>query len=59
MIDWLKRLFHKCDHSWKLVHTVEELWYDEDWDKHPTDIYLIKHYECEKCGKTKQVIREL
>lgn len=43
-----------CEHEWVLVHQCKEVWYDEPWDKHPTDVYLVKLWECKKCKETKK-----
>lgn len=43
-----------CEHEWKLVHQYKKVWYDEPWDKYPTDVYLIKHWQCKKCKETKE-----
>lgn len=61
MFGLIKKLFyqHRCDHQWKFTHQIEHVWYDEEGDKYPTDRYLVKTWECQKCGKTKYITQEL
>ena len=54
MFKFVKKLFNPCHHSWKCIHTVEDIYYDEEWDKYPSDIVVTKIYQCEKCGKIKK-----
>ena len=51
---------YRCEHQWKCIHQLEERIFDEPWDKYPTEINLIKTWECQKCGETKEtVIRKI
>ena len=43
-----------CEHEWKLVRQYKDVWYDESWDKSPTDVYLKKVWECKKCKEIKE-----
>jgi len=52
---WLKSFLktlkpYRCEHQWKCIHKLEEKIFDEPWDKYPTEINLIKTWECQKCG---------
>jgi len=58
---WLKSFLktlkpYRCEHQWKCIHQLEEKIFDEPWDKYPTEINLIKTWECQKCGETKETI---
>ena len=60
-IKWLKSFLeslkpYRCEHQWKCVHQLEERIFDEPWDKCPTEVNLIKTWECQKCGETKETI---
>ena len=36
------------------MHTLEDVYYDEEWDKYPAETIVTKIYKCEKCGKVKE-----
>ncbi len=57
-MNWLKKIFsnlipQRCEHFWKCVHVVKHVVYDEEWDKQPSEEYLEKTWECQKCGKVR------
>jgi hypothetical protein len=60
IINRIKRLMfpkkNRCKHNWKCIHQLEDIIFDEDFDKYPSDIYLTKVYECQECHKTKEVV---
>lgn len=64
-IKWLKLFLeslkpYRCKHQWKYIHQLEERIFDEPWDNYPSEINLIKTWECQKCGETKEtIIRKL
>ncbi len=60
-LKWLKSFLkslkpYRCEHQWKCIHQLEERIFDEPWDKYPSEIKLIKTWECQKCGETKETI---
>ncbi len=56
--EWLKPPV-RCNHEWKCVHQVKHRIFDEPWDKYPSEEYLVKTWECQKCGEIKYVSQEL
>jgi len=52
MWNFIKSLFHICDHKWKFLeeHRIVKTMGDDK----PCEVYLGKIYECEHCGKLKK-----
>lgn len=59
---WLKDLIiefirslepHQCDHEWKCIRQIKHRVFDEPWDIYPSEQYIEKTWECQKCGKIK------
>lgn len=49
----------QCEHKWKCIKQTEHRIFDEPWDKYPSEKYMEKTWECEKCKEIKHTYYDL
>ena len=54
--------FNLCKHQWKCIYESDYVYYNEEDDRDhskPSDIYKVKTWECQKCGKIKYITHKI